>query len=54
LYKLQGPVNKQSVSEEGVSHGATPVGSSLADFDAFMRAEARKWKAVLKPDIKMQ
>jgi len=35
--------------------GATPVGSSPADFDAFMRAEAKKWEPVLKEaDIKMQ
>ncbi len=35
--------------------GATPVGSSPSDFDAFMRAEAKKWEPVLKEaDIKMQ
>jgi tripartite-type tricarboxylate transporter receptor subunit TctC len=35
--------------------GATPVGSSPAEFDAFMRAEAKKWEPVLKEaDIKMQ
>jgi tripartite-type tricarboxylate transporter receptor subunit TctC len=35
--------------------GATPVGSSPADFDAFMRAEAKKWEPVLKEaDIRMQ
>lgn len=35
--------------------GATPVGSSPADFDGFMRAEAKKWEPVLKEaDIKMQ
>lgn len=35
--------------------GATPVGSSPADFDAFMRAEAKKWEPVLKEaDMKMQ
>lgn len=35
--------------------GATPVGSSPKDFDAFMRAEATKWEPVLKEaDIKMQ
>ena len=35
--------------------GATPVGSSPKDFDAFMRAEAKKWEPVLKEaDIKMQ
>ena len=35
--------------------GATPVGSSPRDFDAFMRAEAVKWEPVLKEaDIKMQ
>ena len=35
--------------------GATPVGSSPRDFDAFMRAEAAKWEPVLKEaDIKMQ
>ena len=28
--------------------GATPVGSSPGDFDAFMRAEAKKWEPVLK------
>jgi tripartite-type tricarboxylate transporter receptor subunit TctC len=34
--------------------GATSVGSSPADFDAFMRAEAKKWEPVLKEaDIKM-
>jgi len=35
--------------------GATPVGSSPKDFDAFMRAEASKWEPVLKEaNIKMQ
>jgi tripartite-type tricarboxylate transporter receptor subunit TctC len=35
--------------------GATPVGSSSKDFDAFMRAEAAKWEPVLKEaNIKMQ
>lgn len=35
--------------------GATPAGSSPADFDAFMRAEAKKCEPVLKEaDIKMQ
>ena len=35
--------------------GATPVGSSPRDFDAFMRAEAAKWEPVLKEaNIKMQ
>jgi tripartite-type tricarboxylate transporter receptor subunit TctC len=35
--------------------GATPVGSSPADFDAFMRGEAKKWEPMLKEaDIKMQ
>jgi len=35
--------------------GATPVGSSPGDFDAFMRAEASKWEPVLKEaNIKMQ
>jgi len=35
--------------------GATPVGSSPADFDAFMRAEAAKWEPVLKEaNIKVQ
>ena len=35
--------------------GATPVGSSPGDFDAFMRAEATKWEPVLKEaNIKMQ
>jgi tripartite-type tricarboxylate transporter receptor subunit TctC len=35
--------------------GATPVGSSPAEFDAFMRAEAAKWEPVLKEaNIKMQ
>jgi len=35
--------------------GATPVGSSPSDFDAFMRAEAKKWEPVLKEaNIKMQ
>ena len=35
--------------------GATPVGSSPKDFDAFMRAEAAKWEPVLKEaNIKMQ
>jgi tripartite-type tricarboxylate transporter receptor subunit TctC len=34
--------------------GATPVGSSPRDFDAFMRAEAAKWEPVLKEaNIKM-
>ncbi len=28
--------------------GATPVGSTAADFDAFMHAEAKKWEPVLK------
>ena len=35
--------------------GATPVGNSPKDFDAFMRAEAVKWEPVLKEaNIKMQ
>jgi tripartite-type tricarboxylate transporter receptor subunit TctC len=35
--------------------GATPVGSSPADFDAFMRTEAAKWEPVLKEaNIKIQ
>jgi tripartite-type tricarboxylate transporter receptor subunit TctC len=35
--------------------GATPVGSSPKDFDAFMRAEAAKWEPVLKEaNIKVQ
>ncbi|MDI1262436.1 MAG: tripartite tricarboxylate transporter substrate binding protein [bacterium] len=35
--------------------GATPVGSSPAEFDAFMRAEAAKWEPVLREaNIKMQ
>src|SRR3954453_2459004 len=35
--------------------GATPVGSSPKDFDAFMRTEAAKWEPVLKEaNIKMQ
>ena len=35
--------------------GATPVGNSPRDFDAFMRAEAAKWEPVLKEaNIKMQ
>jgi hypothetical protein len=35
--------------------GATPVGNSPADFDAFMRAEASKWEPVLKEaNIKVQ
>lgn len=35
--------------------GATPVGSSPADFDAFMRTEAKKWEPVLKEaDIRVQ
>lgn len=35
--------------------GATPVGNSPADFDAFMRAEAAKWEPVLKEaNIKVQ
>jgi tripartite-type tricarboxylate transporter receptor subunit TctC len=28
--------------------GATPVGSTSKEFDAFMRAEAAKWEPVLK------
>ena len=28
--------------------GATPAGSSPADFDAFMRAEAKKWEPVVR------
>jgi tripartite-type tricarboxylate transporter receptor subunit TctC len=28
--------------------GATPVGNSSAEFDAFMHAEAVKWEPVLK------
>jgi tripartite-type tricarboxylate transporter receptor subunit TctC len=35
--------------------GATPVGSSPRDFDAFMRTEAAKWEPVLKEaNIKVQ
>ena len=35
--------------------GATPVGNSPKDFDAFMRAEAAKWEPVLKEaNIKVQ
>ena len=35
--------------------GATPVGNSPRDFDAFMRTEAAKWEPVLKEaNIKMQ
>ena len=35
--------------------GATPVGNSPRDFDAFMRAEAAKWELVLKEaNIKVQ
>ena len=35
--------------------GATPVGNSPQEFDAFMRAEAAKWEPVLKEaNIKMQ
>jgi tripartite-type tricarboxylate transporter receptor subunit TctC len=35
--------------------GATPVGNSSAEFDAFMRAEAVKWEPVLKEaNIKVQ
>jgi tripartite-type tricarboxylate transporter receptor subunit TctC len=35
--------------------GATPVGSSPRDFDAFVRAEAAKWEPVLREaNIKMQ
>ena len=35
--------------------GATPVGNSPRDFDAFMRAEAAKWEPVLKEaNIKVQ
>jgi tripartite-type tricarboxylate transporter receptor subunit TctC len=35
--------------------GATPVGSTPGDFDAYMRAEAAKWEPVLKEvNIKMQ
>ena len=35
--------------------GATPVGNSPKEFDAFMRAEAAKWEPVLKEaNIKMQ
>jgi tripartite-type tricarboxylate transporter receptor subunit TctC len=35
--------------------GATPVGSSPKEFDAFMRAEAAKWEPVLKEaNIKVQ
>ena len=35
--------------------GATPVGSSPQEFDAYMRAEAAKWGPVLKQaNIKMQ
>jgi tripartite-type tricarboxylate transporter receptor subunit TctC len=35
--------------------GATPVGSSPKEFDAYMRAEAAKWEPVLKEvNIKMQ
>jgi hypothetical protein len=35
--------------------GATPVGSSSRDFDAYMRAEAKKWEPVLKEaNIRMQ
>jgi tripartite-type tricarboxylate transporter receptor subunit TctC len=35
--------------------GATPVGNSPQEFDAFMRAEAAKWEPVLKEaNIKVQ
>jgi tripartite-type tricarboxylate transporter receptor subunit TctC len=35
--------------------GATPVGSSPADFDAYMRAETVKWELVRKEaDIRVQ
>lgn len=35
--------------------GATPMGSSPKDFDAYMRAEAAKWEPVLKEaNIKIQ
>ena len=35
--------------------GATPVGNSPQQFDAFMRAEAAKWEPVLKEaNIKVQ
>jgi tripartite-type tricarboxylate transporter receptor subunit TctC len=35
--------------------GATPVGSSSKDFDAYMHAEATKWEPVLKAaDIRAQ
>src|SRR4029079_1767322 len=35
--------------------GATPVGNSPKDFDAFMRAEAAKWEPVLnEANIKVQ
>ena len=35
--------------------GATPLGSSPAEFDAYMRAEAAKWGPILKEaNIKIQ
>jgi tripartite-type tricarboxylate transporter receptor subunit TctC len=35
--------------------GATPIGSSPKDFDAYLHAEAAKWEPVLKQaNIKIQ
>ncbi|WP_315832041.1 tripartite tricarboxylate transporter substrate binding protein [Bradyrhizobium prioriisuperbiae] len=44
-----------SVVERLKSLGAEPVGSSPAEFDAYMRAEAERWEPILKDaNIKMQ
>jgi tripartite-type tricarboxylate transporter receptor subunit TctC len=48
---LQDPVVMTALEKMG----ATPVGNSPQEFDAFMRAEAVKWEPVLKEaNIKMQ
>lgn len=44
-----------SVVERLKGLGAEPVGSSSAEFDAYMRAEAERWEPILKDaNIKMQ
>ena len=45
----------QALRERAINEGATPIGSTPADFERFLRAELQKWtKLIREADIQVE
>jgi tripartite-type tricarboxylate transporter receptor subunit TctC len=45
----------QAMRERAINEGATPIGSTPADFERFLRAELQKWtKLIREADIQVE